>query len=110
MYHTDRLLTLASTGECAVEFQSLLQKYPPQVRAYNQLLALVMLTSDCLKTSSRMAAALWLCHMHNQVNERLGKPVFDCANLDGTYDCGCGDSPIAGMNEDETIKPIRGGR
>ena len=32
--------------------------------------------------------------MHNQVNERLKKPEFDCANLDETYDCGCGDAPI----------------
>ncbi|KAI5123829.1 hypothetical protein M0805_009121 [Coniferiporia weirii] len=63
-------------GECAAEFQLLLQKFPPQ-------------------TSSRRVAALWLCHVHNQVNERLKKPVFDCAHLDETYDCGCGDEPIA---------------
>ena len=25
------------------------------------------------------------------MNERLGKPDFDCAHLDETYDCGCGD-------------------
>lgn len=24
------------------------------------------------------------------VNERLGKPEFDCLTLDKTYDCGCG--------------------
>lgn len=62
-------------GECAAEFQKLLEKFPPQ-------------------TSSRRAAALWLCHVHNQVNERLEKPEFDCAHLDETYDCGCGDTPI----------------
>ncbi|KAJ3482368.1 hypothetical protein NLI96_g7020 [Meripilus lineatus] len=62
-------------GECAAEFQKLLKKYPPQ-------------------TSSRKAAALWLCYVHNQVNARLLKPEFDCANLDSTYDCGCGDSPV----------------
>ena len=33
--------------------------------------------------------------VHNQVNERLGKPEFDCAHLDATYDCGCGDDPVA---------------
>jgi len=27
------------------------------------------------------------------VNKRLGKPWFDCANLDAEYDCGCGDEP-----------------
>ena len=39
-----------------------------------------------------------LCFLHNQVNERLGKPEFDCANLDATYDCGCGDEPIHGTS------------
>ncbi|KZT03909.1 uncharacterized protein LAESUDRAFT_317759 [Laetiporus sulphureus 93-53] len=62
-------------GECAGEFQKLLRKYPPQ-------------------TSSRRAAATWLCFVHNQVNARLHKPEFDCANLDATYDCGCGDEPV----------------
>jgi FAD-linked sulfhydryl oxidase len=36
-----------------------------------------------------------LCFLHNQVNERLHKPEFDCANLDATYDCGCGDAPVS---------------
>ncbi|OAX40233.1 hypothetical protein K503DRAFT_687979 [Rhizopogon vinicolor AM-OR11-026] len=62
-------------GECAAEFQELLTKFPPQ-------------------TGSRLAASLWLCSVHNEVNERLGKPVFDCAHLDATYDCGCGDDPL----------------
>ncbi|KAG0708652.1 ERV/ALR sulfhydryl oxidase domain-containing protein [Suillus ampliporus] len=59
-------------GECATEFQELLKKFPPQ-------------------TGSRLAASLWLCSVHNEVNERLGKPSFDCAHLDETYDCGCGE-------------------
>ena len=29
--------------------------------------------------------------MHNEVNDRLGKPKFDCSKLDAEYDCGCGD-------------------
>jgi len=83
-------------GECASEFQSLLEKYPPQ-------------------TSSRRAASLWLCHLHNQVNERLAKSQFDCANLDGIYDCGCGDEPLAtdtksASDEVTGIDLIRGGR
>ena len=45
-----------------------------------------------VQTSSRRSASLWLCHIHNQVNERLGKPDFDCAHLDETYDCGCSDT------------------
>ncbi|TRM68835.1 ERV/ALR sulfhydryl oxidase domain-containing protein [Schizophyllum amplum] len=63
-------------GECATEFQQLLRKFPPQ-------------------TSSRRSASLWLCAVHNQVNKRLEKPEFDCAHLDETYDCGCGDEPVS---------------
>lgn len=62
-------------GECAQHFQKMLKEYPPQ-------------------TSSRRAAALWLCSLHNLVNIRLEKPVFDCNDLDAEYDCGCGDPPI----------------
>jgi len=73
MHLTSRLYPC---GECAAEFQVLLRQFPPQ-------------------TSSRRSAALWLCFVHNQVNERLHKPEFDCANLDATYDCGCGDAPVS---------------
>lgn len=64
--------------------------------------------------------------MHNQVNERLKKPQFDCAHLDAEYDCGCGDEPIGGPkkqapddmereivpNQDELtgVDMIKGGR
>ncbi|TNY22001.1 ERV/ALR sulfhydryl oxidase domain-containing protein [Rhodotorula diobovata] len=60
-------------GECAAEFQQLLRQHPPQ-------------------TSSRGAASLYLCHLHNLVNARLGKDEYDCGtNLRDVYDCGCGD-------------------
>lgn len=67
------------------------------------------------KTSSRRAAALWLCHVHNLVNERLKKPVFDCAHLDDTYDCGCGDEPVnkapsTDRDEQTGAGLIKGGR
>ena len=35
-----------------------------------------------------------LCAVHNEVNKKLHKPEFDCADLDATYDCGCGDAPV----------------
>ncbi|BEJ14186.1 hypothetical protein CspHIS471_0313600 [Cutaneotrichosporon sp. HIS471] len=57
-------------GECAEHFQKMLKKYPPQ-------------------TSSRKAASMWLCSVHNIVNERLHKPEFDCLTLNDVYDCGC---------------------
>lgn len=44
------------------------------------------------QTSSRGSASLYLCHLHNLVNSRLGKPEFDCGvNLRDVYDCGCAD-------------------
>lgn len=59
-------------GDCARHFQKLLKEYPPQTR-------------------SRKTAALWGCHVHNKVNERLGKPEYDCTTILEDYDCGCGD-------------------
>jgi FAD-linked sulfhydryl oxidase len=61
-------------GECAAHFAKILEKYPPQV-------------------SSRSAAAAWGCHVHNQVNKRLGKEEFDCSNIGDFYDCGCAEDP-----------------
>ncbi|KAF2242770.1 FAD dependent sulfhydryl oxidase Erv2, partial [Trematosphaeria pertusa] len=59
-------------GECAEHFGAVLAKYPPQV-------------------SSRSAAAMWGCMVHNIVNKRLHKPEFNCENIGDAYDCGCGD-------------------
>ncbi|KAG0151864.1 hypothetical protein CROQUDRAFT_712538 [Cronartium quercuum f. sp. fusiforme G11] len=61
-------------GECAHHFQLLLKEYPPQ-------------------TSSRNAASLHLCSLHNLVNERLGKPEYNCTSLAENYDCGCAHDP-----------------
>ncbi|XP_026878028.2 FAD-linked sulfhydryl oxidase ALR [Electrophorus electricus] len=33
-------------------------------------------------TSSRHSFSQWLCHLHNGVNVRLGKPEFDCSKVD----------------------------
>ncbi|KAF2876332.1 FAD dependent sulfhydryl oxidase Erv2 [Massariosphaeria phaeospora] len=59
-------------GECAEHFGKVLAKYPPQV-------------------SSRSAAAMWGCYVHNIVNQRLKKDEFNCENIGDAYDCGCGD-------------------
>ncbi|ERS95654.1 FAD-linked sulfhydryl oxidase ERV2 [Sporothrix schenckii 1099-18] len=59
-------------GDCASHFQTLLQEYPPQV-------------------SSRNAAAGWACFVHNEVNTRLKKELFDCSKIGDFYDCGCGE-------------------
>jgi len=57
-------------GECSEHFRQILDKFPPQ-------------------TSSRSAAAVWACHVHNEVNKSLDKDIFDCANIGDFYDCGC---------------------
>jgi len=96
LYLTSRLYPC---GECATEFQQLLELYPPQ-------------------TSSRLSASGWLCFVHNKVNERLEKPIFDCAHLDDEYDCGCGhDGDASTTTMSSTPKDeltgadlIRGGR
>lgn len=59
-------------GDCARHFAKLLAKYPPQVEL-------------------RKTAALWGCHVHNKVNEKLKKPEYDCTTILEDYDCGCGD-------------------
>ncbi|KAI5289767.1 hypothetical protein KEM54_003259 [Ascosphaera aggregata] len=64
-------------GECAVHFQHMLKSYPPQV-------------------SSRNAAAVWACDMHNKVNKKLRKPMFNCAEIGNFYDCGCADHEETG--------------
>ncbi|KAK9478912.1 ERV/ALR sulfhydryl oxidase domain-containing protein [Lipomyces japonicus] len=68
-------------GECATHFQKLLKKYPPQ-------------------TSSRIAASQWGCHIHNQVNTRLGKLLFDCNEIAERYQCGCDDTDSVNENYD----------
>ncbi|OBZ91624.1 FAD-linked sulfhydryl oxidase ERV2 [Choanephora cucurbitarum] len=68
--------TLYPCGDCARHFNKLITTYPPQ-------------------TSSRFAATQWLCAMHNKVNERLNKPIFDCAEIESKYPCGCADETKA---------------
>lgn len=58
--------------ECAEHFQKMLQEHPPQ-------------------TSSKEHASQWGCHVHNIVNKRLGKPIFDCMDISDKYACGCDD-------------------
>ena len=67
-------------GECAEHFRGIVDKFPPQV-------------------SSRSAAAVWGCHVHNEVNKSLKKEVFDCANIGDFYDCGCADDEKGGAIE-----------
>ncbi|KAJ7216583.1 ERV/ALR sulfhydryl oxidase domain-containing protein [Mycena pura] len=108
------LSRLYPCGECAIEFQQLLKAHPPQARPH---FPSRLSESDSTQTSSRRTASLWLCSIHNRVNERLGKEEFDCAHLDETYDCGCGDEPIGTapptnnpMDQEPEVAMMRGGR
>ncbi len=43
------------------------------------------------ETGSGDALANWLCGMHNEVNEKLGKPTFDCGQVDQRWKDGWAD-------------------
>lgn len=38
-----------------------------------------------VRTESRQAFSQWTCEAHNHVNEKLGKPVFDCSLFDSMW-------------------------
>lgn len=74
-----RLLTdfakLYPCGSCALHMDGYLGRNPPRVRSQQEL-------------------AQWMCELHNDVNVRLGKPVFDCSKVnerwrDGPPDGSC---------------------
>ncbi|KAI8834808.1 augmenter of liver regeneration [Chytriomyces cf. hyalinus JEL632] len=55
---------------CADHLQKEIKKNPPKV-------------------SSSKEFSLWMCNVHNEVNERLGKPQFDCAKVFERWRDGC---------------------
>ena len=90
--HLRRRHGITGIPQCAAEFQQLLRKHPPQ-------------------TSSRGVASMYLCHLHNLVNDRLGKDEFDCGeNLKEIYDCGCGDDDDVEGKEGKGGKATVAGR
>jgi FAD-linked sulfhydryl oxidase len=40
---------------------------------------------------SRSALGQWMCRIHNEVNQRLGKDLFDCAKIDQRWKEGWAD-------------------
>jgi FAD-linked sulfhydryl oxidase len=72
-------------GECSEHFRKILDKFPPQ-------------------TSSRSAAAVWACHVHNEVNKSLGKEVWDCSKIGDFYDCGCAEDGTEGGKGKEEVE------
>ena len=49
--------------DCAQDLQERLKKSPPV-------------------TKNRVELSQWLCRIHNEINERLGKEEFDCSKVD----------------------------
>jgi FAD-linked sulfhydryl oxidase len=54
---------------CAEEFRKDLEKMPPRL-------------------DSREDLADWFCQIHNRVNEKLNKPIFDCSRVDERWRTG----------------------
>ncbi|KAG4028541.1 hypothetical protein MFRU_021g01280 [Monilinia fructicola] len=76
-------------GDCARHFQGLLKKYPPQV-------------------ATRSTAAAWACHVHNEVNKRLKKEIFDCSKIGDFYDCGCAEDGEPGKTGEAKTEVKKG--
>lgn len=49
--------------DCASHLRKRLQTHPPDTR-------------------DRPSFCQWMCHMHNEVNRRIGKEEFDCSKVD----------------------------
>lgn len=43
------------------------------------------------RVANRKELAQWLCEIHNEVNDRLGKPIFDCAKVEERWRTGPAD-------------------
>ncbi|KAL0589287.1 hypothetical protein ABG067_002506 [Albugo candida] len=66
------------------------EEYQRHARSLIEALALMYPCSDCAKdfrkeiikcpprVKSRQSFSLWLCEQHNLVNEKIGKPIFQC--------------------------------
>ena len=57
-------------GSCAQHFQEIIKKMPPKV-------------------DDRSSLVEWMCNVHNIVNQKLLKPIFNCSLVQEFYACGC---------------------
>ena len=57
------LATLYPCKECQTHFQTVIKRYPPEV-------------------GDSVSFQEWMCKVHNVVNEKLGKEIFDCAKVE----------------------------
>ena len=71
---------------CAEDFERFVQENPPN-------------------TSSRESFSLWICELHNHVNEKLGKSVLPCTikDLDIRWKTGEGECAIVDPNKSREV-------
>lgn len=70
-------------------FLSLFSKYYPCSYCARHLRE--EMKGDPPVVDTRSGLARWLCRMHNEVNGRLGKPIFDCDQVDERWKTGPSD-------------------
>ncbi|EMP36905.1 FAD-linked sulfhydryl oxidase ALR [Chelonia mydas] len=56
-------------------------------------------------TSSRKKLSQWMCLLHNDVNKMLGKPKYDCSQMDERWRDGWKDGSCEAYVEEEKEKP-----
>jgi len=83
----------------------LLELYPPQTSSRLSASGWCVIRLSPTSMWNLNSIPLRLCFVHNQVNERLEKPIFDCAHLDDEYDCGCGHNDTDTTTTSPTTTP-----
>ncbi len=59
-------------GYCADKTRDEMIRHPPRVESQKEF-------------------AYWMCQVHNEVNDRMGKPIFDCNKVDERWKSGPAD-------------------
>uniref|UniRef100_A0A452J051 Sulfhydryl oxidase n=1 Tax=Gopherus agassizii TaxID=38772 RepID=A0A452J051_9SAUR len=62
------------------QFMDLLSKFYPCVKCAKNLRKSLSIKKP--DTSNRKKLSQWMCLLHNDVNKMLGKPEFDCSQMD----------------------------
>lgn len=65
-------IKLYPCGYCADRSMEELQRNPPKVE-------------------NRLALSQWMCELHNEVNDRMNKPIFDCRRVEERWKVGAAD-------------------
>lgn len=70
------------TQEKMSQFVNLFSEFFPCSYCAQHLRKQLKTSEDVIDTSSRHGLSQWFCRLHNEVNLRLGKPMFDCKDVD----------------------------